>query len=200
MNRKHFIMKSIVIFIGLLLFLIIYYIANQETATVLYEQPNGNGLEIPEEAEEEIIKETERDQSIMVDIKGAVQNPGVYEVQANMRVHDVVQLAGGLTENADVFSINFAERVYDEMTIIVMEKGQEIASNSGGNGTSPKVKVNHATKEELMTLPNIGPSKADAIIQYREENGMFQKPEDLMEVSGIGEKTFEQLKDFIQIP
>lgn len=200
MNRKHFIMKSIVIFIGFLLFLIIYYIANQETATVLYEQPNGNGLEIPEEAEEEIIKETERDQSIMVDIKGAVQNPGVYEVQANMRVHDVVQLAGGLTENADVFSINFAERVYDEMTIIVMEKGQEIASNSGGNGTSPKVKVNHATKEELMTLPNIGPSKADAIIQYREENGMFQKPEDLMEVSGIGEKTFEQLKDFIQIP
>ncbi len=200
MNRKHFILKSIVIFIGLLLFLIIYYIANQETATVLYEQPNGNGLEIPKEAEEEIIKETERDQSIMVDIKGAVQNPGVYEVQANMRVHDVVQLAGGLTENADVFSINFAERVYDEMTIIVMEKGQEIASNSGGNGTSPKVKVNHATKEELMTLPNIGPSKADAIIQYREENGMFQKPEDLMEVSGIGEKTFEQLKDFIQIP
>ena len=200
MNRKHFILKSIVIFIGLLLFLIIYYIANQETATVLYEQPNGNGLEIPKEAEEEIIKETERDQSIMVDIKGAVQNPGVYEVQANMRVHDVVQLAGGLTENADVFSINLAERVHDEMTIIVMEKGQEIASNSGGNGTSPKVKVNHATKEELMTLPNIGPSKADAIIQYREENGMFQKPEDLMEVSGIGEKTFEQLKDFIQIP
>ena len=200
MNRKHFILKSIVIFIGLLLFLIIYYIANQETATVLYEQPNGNGLEIPKEAEEEIIKETERDQSIMVDIKGAVQNPGVYEVQANMRVHDVVQLAGGLTENADVFSLNLAERVYDEMTIIVMEKGQEIASNSGGNGTSPKVKVNHATKEELMTLPNIGPSKADAIIQYREENGMFQKPEDLMEVSGIGEKTFEQLKDFIQIP
>lgn len=135
----------------------------------------------------------------VVDIKGEVDNPGIYEVGMDKRVDDVLNMAGGLTKNADVFSVNLAEKVYDEMVIIVSAEGEK-ASVSDSPSALDKVRINQATQEEIETLSGIGPSKAQAIIQYREDNGPFKKLEDLLEVSGIGEKTLEELEEDILIP
>lgn len=138
-------------------------------------------------------------QTVIVDIKGEVNQPGVYEIASDARVNDVVILAGGFTHNADEIPVNLAQKVQDEMTIIVpkigdnTEDGYEVAGKS-------KIRINYATQEEIESLHGIGPAKAQAIIQYREENGFFQKVEDLLEVSGIGEKTLDHLRDEIQIP
>ena len=142
-------------------------------------------------------------QTAIVDVKGAVKNPGVYEVGIDSRVHHVIQLAGGFTDEADTNQINLAQKVHDEMSIIVWQiddnptsaGGSTTSANSGG-----KVRINYATQEELETLNGIGPTKAKAIIQYREEHGLFERPEDLLNVSGIGEKTLQNFIDQIQVP
>lgn len=155
-------------------------------------------LESPEELETQSVVPEE----IVVDVKGAVQSPGIYITDSNARIHDVIEMAGGLTEDADANQVNFAQRVQDEMVIFVPTKDAavEIAAGNSFTQADGKIKINYATKEEIETLPGIGPAKAEAIIQYREENGFFQSPEDLLNVSGIGEKTLEKLKDEIQVP
>lgn len=140
--------------------------------------------------------------NVMVDIKGAVKNPGVYELQVEDRVKGAIQQAGGFRDDADSNQINLAERVYDEMVIYIpsvheQDMDSSIVSRGDQNG---KIRVNLATKEELTTLPGIGEAKAAAIIEYREENGKFTKIEDLTEISGIGEKTVERLAEFILVP
>lgn len=140
--------------------------------------------------------------NVMVDIKGAVKNPGVYELQVEDRVKGAIQQAGGFRDDADSNQINLAERVYDEMVIYIPSVNEQdmdssIVSRGDQNG---KIRVNLATKEELTTLPGIGEAKAAAIIEYREENGKFTKIEDLTEISGIGEKTVERLAEFILVP
>ncbi|EQB96057.1 hypothetical protein GA8_08575 [Geobacillus sp. A8] len=143
----------------------------------------------------------------MVDVKGAVAKPGVYEVAADARVRDVIALAGGLTDEADETKINLAAKVRDEMMIYVPAKDEAApASDAVGKSPSdgardgPQVAVNTATEEELMQLPGIGPAKAKAIIAYREEHGPFQRVEDLLNVTGIGEKTLEKLKPYLLVP
>lgn len=138
----------------------------------------------------------------IVDIKGEVIQPGVYEVQPDSRVNDVIQMAGGFTEDADQTQINLAQKIQDEMIIIVHKKGEEgePQGTSTSDSAGQKVRVNYASQEEIETLNGIGPAKAQAIIQYREENGLFQTPEDLLQVSGIGEKTLQNFIDQIQIP
>lgn len=152
----------------------------------------------PVAAEEELTTTS----NVMVDIKGAVKNPGVYELQVEDRVKGAIQQAGGFRDDADSNQINLAERVYDEMVIYIpsvheQDMDSSIVSRGDQNG---KIRVNLATKEELTTLPGIGEAKAAAIIEYREENGKFTKIEDLTEISGIGEKTVERLAEFILVP
>lgn len=179
--------------------------------------------------EEESKGEAPFSESITVDIKGAIQKPGVYKVEKGMRVQDVIQLASGLSENADVSFINLSKKVEDEMVIIVYTREEVLAFQkeaegekkgiqdiecptapipndaciSGDNSTqSPssqpaKVSINQADLEELMTLPGIGESKAQAIIHYREENGKFQALDELLNVSGIGEAVFAKMQDYI---
>lgn len=136
---------------------------------------------------------------VMVDVKGEVQHPGVYDISIHARVDDVLALAGGLTENADELQINKAQKVHDEMMIYV-PRIDETAQDDIASSTSQTVRINYASKEEIVELPGIGPSKADAIVQYREENGLFTSIEDLLQVSGIGEKTLESLREYIQVP
>ena len=146
---------------------------------------------------------------IKVDVKGAVSKPGVYTAQLGERVIDLVERAGGFLDDADQTKINLSQKVSDEMVIYVPIVGEDVeiveqmanfsqptekASNSDG-----KVNINHADSAMLQTLPGIGAGKAEAIIEYRETNGPFQTVEDLMNVSGIGEKTFEKLKDSITV-
>ncbi len=128
---------------------------------------------------------------IHVDIKGEVLNPGVYEVDQELIIEDVVLLAGGLTTDADVGSINMASKVVDGMYIFIPGIKNESSSD--------KVSINSGSLTELMTLPGIGESRALAIIEYREVNGYFSNLEGLMNVSGIGQATFNNIKDFISL-
>lgn len=137
--------------------------------------------------------------TVIVDVKGEVNNPGVYEIDSNSRINDVIKLAGGFSEDADEIPVNLAQKVQDEMTIIVPKVGEVAVSTGGGIG-SGKIRINYATQEEIETLSGIGPSKAQAIIQYRDEHGFFKVVEDLLEVSGIGQKTLENIRDELQIP
>ena len=154
---------------------------------------------------------------VTVDIKGMINNPGVYEVDSNSRVNDVITLAGGLKEGADTSNINLAKIVSDEMTIIiysteeVLEKfKQEVcicncqyiennACINNNDNNSNLININTATIEELTALTGIGDVKAEAIIKYRNEVGKFKTKEELLNVDGIGESLFEKIKDDITV-
>ncbi|MBP3038935.1 helix-hairpin-helix domain-containing protein [Bacillaceae bacterium Marseille-Q3522] len=140
--------------------------------------------------------------TIIVDIKGAVIKPGVYETKHGTRVIEVIKMAGGMLETADEKRVNFAKKVEDEEVIYIPEIGEEItdpaaAISPGKEDTA--VNINKADEQELQTLTGIGPSKAAAIIEYRETNGPFKTVEALQEVSGIGGKTFEKIKEEITV-
>ncbi len=135
---------------------------------------------------------------MMIDIKGEVNNPGVYQMEDGERIQDAVMKAGGSKENADLNQVNLAMKVYDEMVIYVPKKGEDMGQrlyiiNDG------KISINQSNKEELMELNGIGESKADAIIAYRMEHGSFKSLDEIMEISGIGTKIFQQIKDKITI-
>ncbi len=146
---------------------------------------------------------------MMADIKGAVKKPGVYEVNSGERIINLIDKAGGLQEDADPSAVNFAMKVSDEMVVYIPKKGEDILPAGGGvalndqtSSTGPgagKVNLNTATTSELETLPGIGPAKSSAILEYRESNGPFKTIEDLKSISGIGDKTFEKLKDLITV-
>ncbi|MBU8770368.1 helix-hairpin-helix domain-containing protein [Cytobacillus oceanisediminis] len=144
-------------------------------------------------------------QPMKADIKGAVQKPGVYEAAEDDRVIDLLEKAGGLTDKADGTKINFALNITDEMVIYVPEKGEILEAatvedgKARGQQDNGKINLNQANESELQTLPGIGPSKAAAIIEHRETNGPFKDVADLKLISGIGEKTFEKLKEHISV-
>ena len=155
---------------------------------------------------EEADSETEELQSkatkLVVDISGCVKNPGVYEFEDETRLHDVIQQAGGLTEKADIDVINQAELVTDGQKILIPEKletmdGAESMTFTQNTVSNGKININQADSTTLQEIPGIGPATADKIIQYRDANGRFQRIEDLKNVSGIGDKTFEKMKDNI---
>lgn len=161
-----------------------------------------------EQAELDVSSPEELNTEIMVDVKGAVLRPGVYKMDATNRIIDAVQIAGGLQANAEEKGVNFAQKLEDQMVIYIPEIGEEvddipyITSTSDLNQEETEghlIDINTADKEGLMSLNGIGPAKADSIIQYREEEGYFKTIEDLKNVSGIGEATFNKLKDYIKI-
>lgn len=142
-------------------------------------------------------------EDVLVDIKGEINNPGVYELKYDARVNDVIELADGFTKKANESDVNLAQKVHDEMIIIVSSTEVDSSSESSNQTTSnqtDKININYATQEEVETLTGIGPSKAQAIIDHRDENGLFTTVEDLLNISGIGEKTLENIKEDIQIP
>ncbi|NRD75902.1 helix-hairpin-helix domain-containing protein [Bacillus sp. BRMEA1] len=150
-------------------------------------------------------------EKMMVDVKGQVKKPGVYLANTGERVNDVIARAGGLTDKADQGQVNFAEHVKDEMVIYIPAVGEKTAdlpntvTKEGGtpSGTSSqnqaKVNLNKADETQLQTLPGIGPAKAKMILDYRDKSGPFKSIEDLKNISGIGDKTYEKLKDLIDV-
>lgn len=150
---------------------------------------------------------SKQDTKIIVDIKGAVKQPAVYQVSSDARINDVVKLAGGLTDQADLKSVNLSQKVVDEMVIYVGSVGENLtvttssapssATNSGAATGERRVNLNTADLAELQTLTGVGAKRAQDIIDYREQNGNFKSPDDLKNVSGFGEKTVEKLKDSI---
>lgn len=153
-----------------------------------------------------------------VDIKGAIKVPQVVPVTPGMRVHDVVEMAGGVTGEADQSQVNLAQLVTDQMVIYVPKVGEEVSpstealvadsqvtesavSESSGDATSGRdlVNINTADTTMLQTLSGIGEKRAADIINYRETNGLFETVDDLDQVSGIGEKTMEKLRPLITV-
>lgn len=147
-------------------------------------------------------------QNCYVDIKGEVLRPGVYEFSCESRIQEVIKKAGGFTEEADEIKINLAQKISDQMQIIVpnlnskQEGGVTEGNSEKGNlsNTTPSnlkqgtVNINTATLEELQTIKGIGKKKAEAILQYRKEHGAFRTKEDLLQVKGIGKKALEAIE------
>ena len=182
------------------------------------------------EHDEIIEEEIETEKSLSIDIKGAVKNPGVYELKDGSVVKDAIDVSGGLLESANTEHINLSKKIVDEMVIIIYtnEEIQEMTEGSTSvkvvdkecicpkiennacidnnnkyanisseinQSTSNKISLNNASKEELMTLNGIGESKANAIIEYRNNNGLFKQIEDITNVKGIGNSVYEKIKD-----
>ena len=135
---------------------------------------------------------------IIIDVAGAVKNPDVVELPSGSRVEDAVDAAGGLLVNADVSSINRAAVLSDGEKVYIPFLDDEDGA-SGDSGDDGLVNLNTADAALLETLPGIGPATAAKIIQYRNENGLFKKTEDLMNVSGIGPVTYAELEPLIGI-
>lgn len=212
----------------LLLFLIIILFS------YFYYQEN-NSVSTPPVKKLSLTKKKEEVNTVFVDIKGAVNAPGVYELDDDKRIIDVINLAGGLRENADTINLNLSKKLVDEAYIVVYTK-EEIYNYKKNNqdnskiecasfecvcpdknndaciansisdkntdkkdtiSVNTKISINSASKEELMTLTGIGEAKADAIINYRKENGLFKEVEDIKNVSGIGDAVYEKIKDNI---
>jgi competence protein ComEA len=165
----------------------------------------------PNEMEQSVNEPAAEPEIIKVDVKGAVKSPGIFTAQSGDRVIDLISAAGSFTEKADTDKVNFAQVVEDQMVIYVPEIGEEDKGNlenmqvgtSGDavtNGASGGlVNLNTATQEDLQTLTGIGPSKANAILEYRETEGNFKEVDELKKVPGIGDKTFERLRDSISV-
>ena len=165
-----------------------------------------------EEVANTVVEEVE-DEFVTVDIKGAVVNPGVYRVTKNSIVNDVIVLAGGLLEEADTSNINLSKVVSSEMMITIytkdevanQKKAEAIVEEKNDDDSSLNeelttlVNLNTADVEELMLLPGIGESKANLIIQYRENCGPFTSKEELMYIKGIGEAIYAKLESYITV-
>ncbi|WP_020008492.1 helix-hairpin-helix domain-containing protein [Salinicoccus albus] len=175
--------------------------------------PGKGAVEIVEETSLDNIQEESEEaegkpesSSIFVEVKGAVKHPGVYEMAADARVKNVLEIAQ-LEHAADLISVNQSMKLSDEMVIYIPTKeesedfnpseGYDPPAEEGADNTT--VNINTGEIAELTTLNGIGEKKAQLIVDYREENGLFMKPEDLMNIPGIGEKTFESLEPYITI-
>ena len=158
----------------------------------------------PEASEQEVAAE-----DIVVDIKGAVHKEGVYKLAKGSRITDLIELAGGLTEQADKNAINLAEKLSDEKVIYVAKLGENISvikepssetqSASADHQKPEKVHLNRASLADLQRISGIGAKRAQDIIDVRESLGGFKSLEDLRKVPGIGAKTLEKLKHDISL-
>jgi competence protein ComEA len=140
--------------------------------------------------------------TIFVHILGAVARPGLYELREGDRAVDAVAAAGGFTPEADRSQLNLARFVTDGEQIAVPVAGAAapVGGVPGGGAVVPgKVNINTADAATLETLPRVGPAMADRIIAWRDANGRFAAVEDLMSVSGVGEKTFESLRELVTV-
>lgn len=222
--RKHLniiIIITIIIILGAILALKTMLVKASSIEEVLEEQVQ----EIVEEDKKEE-KEPETIKYFKVDIKGQVNKPGVYSLNEESRVIDVIKLASGLTKNADTSTINLAKKITDEMVIIIYSKeevknskktqteeikecicptieNKAIIENNtnkeSSDQTSTKINPNTASLEELQEIPGIGKTKAEAIIKYRKIQP-FNKIEELLNVDGIGETTYEKIKNYFTLP
>ncbi|MGX7041876.1 helix-hairpin-helix domain-containing protein [Leuconostoc holzapfelii] len=179
--------------------LLFFAVTRQPTKTIPQPQQSASQASQPKQAQ----NTRATNDKILIDIKGAVKRPGVYEVSQQPRLQAVIAQAGGLTEQADSLQINLAQKLTDGQMIYVPEKGETgPVTGAGGQNQSAnqaKVNLNTATVDELQMLEGIGEKKAEQIIAYRQTNGGFKQITDLKAVSGIGEKRFETLKDKLTV-
>lgn len=189
--------------------------ANSTQSAIVAENPQHSQEDKITEQPGDDHKIKEASPQMMVHVDGAVKSPGLYALQmVNPRVNDAIQIAGGLTEDANSQGINLAASVEDGQKIYIPRKGEEappeisqpdqnkVTSNKQTDKKSDKktvININRATVEEFTKLHGVGEGLAKRIVADRQKNGPFKTTEDLMRVSGIGQKKFDQLKDNIRV-
>lgn len=169
-------------------------------STAQGQQTEDADFRVPEEA----VPETETaEQELVVDVCGAVERPGVYRLPAGARVCDAIEMAGGLRSDADMVSLNQAERLSDADKIRVYTQQEVLESapqrEAQAAGEPAKVNLNTADITQLCTLSGIGEARARDIIAYRTEHGAFSSIEEIMNVSGIKEATFHRIMDDVTV-
>jgi competence protein ComEA len=164
--------------------------------------------------EDTIEKDTQKaeEEICIVHVSGAVNNPGVYKVNKDKRIIDAVKIAGGETEKANVDAVNLAAHIYDGQKIVIpfiLENNldcnnQNVPTNQvmeqyQYSSDNTLINLNSASSHQLESLPGIGPVLAKTILEYREKNGLFRDTEDIKNVSGIGDKRYESIKEYITV-
>ena len=188
----------------ILLLAIIFRISGSAAPDVTVETAEASASEAEDAAEDaDDAGEYAHTGNFYVDISGAVNSPGVYSVSQETRLYEVVEMAGGLTDKADINSINQASFVEDGEKIIIPEIGGAVQESDTGTAdaaasetSSGLININLASKEELKTLNGIGDVTADKIIEYRNSN-KFKNIEDIKSVKGIGDGIYNKIKDSI---
>lgn len=170
---------------------------------------NGKEDKLPSQDSVNMSKQMEsklEDKTIVVEIKGQVKKPDVYTIDENSIINDLIDLAGGVTENADLSNINRAKKLQNHEMIYIADKNdsnndypQATNMENGSMDNEILVDINTATTDKLKTLNGIGDSKAKSIIEYREQNGGFKSIEEIKNVTGIGDKMFEKIKESITV-
>lgn len=204
-NKKRIFIKIIVILFILIIIIYNFFIIKDESDEL-------NSLETIIDNSLKNIEEKEIINKIKVYITGQVNSPGVLELDENSRIEDAINLANGLTPNANLQNVNLAfiledgqkiyiPSIYDNEVLeyITTENGSSIIENAQGTSNNSKININKADINSLKQLPGVGDSLAERIINYRKENGNFKSIDDLKNVSGIGDKKFESLREYITI-
>ncbi|HEL2383956.1 TPA: helix-hairpin-helix domain-containing protein [Streptococcus suis] len=172
------------------------------------EQTSSSQEQVDEVSAEGNTEESKEPSQLVVDVKGAVEKPGLYTLEVGSRVNDAVEAAGGLTSQANPKSVNLAQKLSDEAVVYVASKDENIsvvASTTTSSAMSQEekntglVNLNTATESDLQTISGIGAKRAADIIAYREANGGFKSVDDLNNVSGIGDKTMESIRPYVTV-
>ncbi len=202
-----------IVLLGIAVFLLVTQ-QEKEDKELLIETLSTTEVTVDTKKEQEQANNESKSTKIYVDISGAVKQPGVYQLPEGSRLFDLLKQAGGLTEDAAIQTVNQAMIIQDQQKIIILTQNQaqsidtENINNNGhleeksdekSSKEAGKININQADLTQLQQLSGIGEKKAQAIIDYRNENGSFKTIEDLAKVTGIGEKTVEKLRDSITI-
>ena len=184
---------------------------------VLQQKPEAKTTDFPtvttttasQETVEETSSESPESETILVDVKGAVQSEGVYELPSTARVNDAVKAAGGFSDLADKKSVNLAQKLSDEAVVYVASQGENVsvvqpatsspAAGVTGSENTEKINLNTATVADLTTISGIGEKRANDILAYRDSQGGFTSVDDLNNVSGIGDKTLENIRPYVTV-
>jgi len=216
LRKNHILILTIIIVVVFIVFLMIKISLEKNK----YDDIENTDIELANNIDDKLVNE-----SCMIDIKGAVNNPGVYTTNCTDNVSDIIRLAGGLTDEADTSVTNLAKKVTNEMVIIIYTKEEVKNSNvvdtvvkvveqecvcpniqndgcineqiTNTIGGNTLININTATLEELKSIPGIGEVRAKAIINYRETKGKFKQIQDIQNVDGIGSKLYEEIKIYL---
>lgn len=151
---------------------------------------------LPSMAADEVVVKSAK---IYVHLVGEIVNPGIYQLDSGSRVMDAVFSAGGFTKSADDASVNLARELTDGEQIVIFKTGQAPQTQTGSVGAASQISLNRSSQAELEDLPGVGPALAQRIIDWRTANGGFKKKEDLLSISGIGEKLFAAIKNQVTL-
>lgn len=210
--------RKVVIIIGILVTILVGW---KLFDSKNFEEINSNEILVSNLKNNEKEKNEDKEEDVMaIHVTGEVKNPGVVKVKQGSRIEDIIEAAGGLTENADITNVNLAFEVEDGMKIRIPSndeynenegniiehyitqdsgKGVIVSEDKSSENLSLVININTANETELEQLPGIGASIAGRIIDYRNKNGKFKAIEDIKNVTGIGETKFEKIKDFIKV-